>query len=68
MNIQENIYEVNIDFDEASKEWRSNKKYEGNGYFIYKIKCKQQTKLGKKCSRLCSQNSDYCFQHSNKDL
>lgn len=30
-------YEVNIDFDESSIEWRKNKKYIGNGEFKYKI-------------------------------
>ena len=29
-------YEVNIDFDGASKEWRKNKISVGNGQFIYK--------------------------------
>lgn len=28
--------EVNIDFDEASREWRRNKRYTGNGTFEYK--------------------------------
>lgn len=28
-------YEVNIDFDGASKEWRKNKISVGNGQFIY---------------------------------
>ena len=29
-------YEVNIDFDEASKEWRKNKTHLGNGMYKYK--------------------------------
>jgi hypothetical protein len=56
--------EINIDFAESSKLWRSNKKYIGNGYFIYISKCKKITKKGNKCSRLCKPNSDYCFQHN----
>jgi hypothetical protein len=63
MNKQENTYEVNIDFDEASKAWRQNKEYKGYGYFTYTTKCKQLTKTGKQCRRLCSPNSDYCYQH-----
>lgn len=40
MNKKEQIeyipkYEVNIDFDEASKKWRRNKKAKRGGYFIY---------------------------------
>ena len=29
------IYEVVIDFDYASREWRKNKKCVGNGSFVY---------------------------------
>ena len=29
------IYDVNIDFDDASKCWRENKKHVGNGQFQY---------------------------------
>jgi hypothetical protein len=31
-----NEFSVNIDFDEASKAWRSNKKSVGNGMFTYR--------------------------------
>lgn len=37
------MYTVNINFDESSIEWRKNKKYIGNGCFIYK--CKHLTKM-----------------------
>ena len=40
------LYEVNIDFDEASKEWRHNKKSIGNG--SYKYICTQTVKNKKK--------------------
>jgi hypothetical protein len=30
------IYEVKIDFDKASRMWRKNKIYVGEGMFIYK--------------------------------
>ena len=33
-----------MDFDEASKEWRKNKLYQGKGYFQYKcsvVECKK---------------------------
>ena len=33
---QRQIYEVNIDFDDASREWRKNKISLGNGMFKYK--------------------------------
>ena len=31
-------YKVEINFDEASKCWRENKKYMGGGLFVYKIR------------------------------
>jgi hypothetical protein len=44
-----NLYEVNIDFDEASAAWRANKKPVGNGTFKYI--CCGITKMGNKCNR-----------------
>jgi hypothetical protein len=35
-NIHQNLYEVDIDFDSASKAWRANKISIGNGSFKYK--------------------------------
>lgn len=29
------LYEVNIDFDDASNSWKQNKKYMGNGTYKY---------------------------------
>ena len=37
--------EVNIDFDEASVEWRRNKRYTGNGTFEYKKDTYKKPKL-----------------------
>jgi len=58
------LYEVNIDFDEASEAWRSNKKHTGNGMFKYI--CCGITKSGNKCNRQPLSNSDYCKLHTNK--
>lgn len=41
------MYKVEIDFDEASREWRKNKIELGNGEFRYC--CSQLTKKGEKC-------------------
>ena len=35
--IHQNLYEVDMDFDLASKAWRANKISIGNGEFIYKV-------------------------------
>lgn len=48
-NIDTPLYEVNIDFDEASEEWRRNKKQLSNGTFAYV--CGIPTKNGKPCKR-----------------
>ena len=53
-----------FDFDEASKEWRKNKKSTGNG--CYKYICCQKTKTGKKCNRVCMPTVDCCKMHTNK--
>ena len=58
------LYEVNIDFDEASSAWRSNKKPVGDGTFKYI--CCGITKTGNKCVREPLQNSEYCKTHINK--
>jgi hypothetical protein len=41
--------EFGIDFDEASKCWRENKKSKGNGTYVYK--CTHLTKNGKPCRK-----------------
>jgi len=57
-----NVYDVNIDFDEASAAWRANKKSSGNG--CYKYICCQKTITGKHCNRKCLANIDYCKLHN----
>lgn len=54
------LYEVNIDFDEASRVWRSNKKPVSNG--CYKYIC-SVVKKDVKCGRMCYKNLEYCWQH-----
>lgn len=56
--------EVNIDFDDASKEWHKNKKSIGNGH--YKYICQIQTNKKGKCNNVCYQGSDKCWIHRNK--
>lgn len=49
---------VQIDFDEASLEWRKNKKSIGNGMFVYKcIQCSQKPFL----------YSKFCKKHHPKN-
>jgi hypothetical protein len=58
------IYEVNIDFDEASKAWQSNKKSIGNGSYKY-LCLKKNTKNTKNtnCLNKCLPCVDYCKSH-----
>lgn len=44
-NYPEKINYHNIDFDNASKEWRKNKIYMGEGIFKYKLKEKKMIVL-----------------------
>lgn len=62
-------YEVNIDFDEASKAWMDNKKSTGNGN--YKYICEQITQMGEQCKREPKKSCCYCLIHlkiNNKKL
>ena len=63
---QQPLYEVNIDFDEASDAWKANKKSIGNGQ--YKYVCSKTTKTGKKCNRKCLEGGEIgcCKIHKNK--
>jgi len=54
---------VDVDFDEASKAWRENKKSIGNGSFKY-ICCAD--KNGKKCGVKCIDREIYCRSHYKK--
>ena len=56
------LYEVDIDFDEASTAWRANKKQVDNGTFKYI--CCGLTKTGNKCLRQPLQNTEYCKIHT----
>jgi len=55
------ILEVNIDFDEASKIWKSNKRSIGNG--SYKYVCSKKGKHNKFCNLKCLPGEDYCKTH-----
>jgi hypothetical protein len=58
---------VNIDFDEASREWRKNKNILKNGMYSYK-KGKQNCchiEKDKKCRKKQIINSLYCQNHFN---
>ena len=65
------LYEVEIDFDEASEAWRENKKNVGQGHFKYI--CTVLKKDGTHCGNSCTKDSAYCWGHrghnknTNKD-
>jgi len=52
---------VNINFDESSKAWKSNKKSIGNG--CYKYICIKKTKSGNTCKRESLTGCEYCKIH-----
>jgi hypothetical protein len=57
-------YSVNIDFDDASTSWKSNKKPSGNGCYTYI--CGYILNSGKPCMREIKQNCDTCSYHTKK--
>ena len=59
-------YAVDIDFDEASRAWKSNKKSIGNG--SYKYMCAGVFKNGKKCNRTVVDQvgCEFCKMHTCK--
>ena len=61
--IIQNMLEVNIDFDEAIKEWRSNKRSIGNGQYKYICPISINDNV---CGRSCYKSSDCCWIHRNK--
>jgi len=60
--LNKGLYEVNIDFDEASREWKSNKKSTKNG--CYKYVCIQITKSGNQCKRESETGNEFCKCHN----
>ena len=58
--------EVNINFDEASKLWRENKHYLGNG--TYKYICMAITKKNTQCLNKPLKNCKYCYIHNKTTI
>ena len=59
------LFDVNIDFDDASVAWKENKKSIGNGQYKYICtKLLKNNKNNKKCNRKCGLNSEFCKMHS----
>jgi hypothetical protein len=57
------VYEVDIDFDEASRLWKYNKKSVGNGSYEYI--CCILNRSGKKCGKKVFLDTQYCKSHNN---
>jgi hypothetical protein len=55
------LYDVKIDFDEASEAWKANKKSIGNG--SYKYVCAKRSKNNKICAMKCLSGEDFCKTH-----
>ncbi len=57
---------VNIDFDDASKEWHKNKKSIGNSQYKYICTLIKNDK-SQICNRICYKNSEACWIHRNSN-
>jgi hypothetical protein len=62
-NKMANQIAVNIDFDDASKEWHKNKKSIGNSQ--YKYICVIITNKNQICNKVCYKNNETCWNHRN---
>ena len=56
------LFEVNIDFDAASKAWKANKKSIGNG--MYKYICEKKSKKEKNANICFPDGEIYCKTRS----
>ncbi len=54
------IYEVNIDFDDAIREWNRNKKRVDQSYVYI---CGEMTKKGTCCQNKQYKNLEFCYIH-----
>ncbi len=55
------IYEVHIDFDDASEAWKANKRPIGNS--SYRYVCCKKGKNNNPCISKCLPGEDYCKTH-----
>ena len=63
LNLPNQLYTVDINFDEASEEWHANKKRVGHNYVYI---CDQTViKTGTKCNKVCYKDGLTCFIHKN---
>lgn len=64
LNLPNQLYTVDINFDEASDEWHANKKRVGHNYVYI---CDQTViKTGTKCGKVCYKDGLTCFIHKNR--
>lgn len=65
------ILSVDIDFDDASTQWRSNKRSIGNGSFQYicrkTLSSGSVNKPGRTCNRQACMYSSFCKIHKNNE-
>jgi hypothetical protein len=59
---KQTFLKVDIDFEDASKCWKSNKKSIGNG--CYKYICTKITKKDKQCKNDSLRNCEWCRFHN----
>ena len=62
VNILKDKYEVDINFDEASKKWKMNKRSIGCGSYKY-TGCIYQFKNGHMCGKETVYDTNYCLVH-----
>jgi len=61
IDIETGLYKVEIDFDDASTQWKTNKKSIGNG--SYKYICEKKLSTNRNCKKDACSGSPYCSMH-----
>ena len=64
IDIETGLYKVEIDFDDASAQWKANKKSIGNG--SYKYICQKQLSTNRICRKDAYHGSTFCRRHKNE--
>lgn len=68
LNPEKQLYPVNINFDEASSEWHSNKRRIGHEYVYICLEPLSNTNSNSKiCGKKCYQFGTTCFIHRKRN-
>lgn len=65
-DIETGVYKIDINFDEASREWKANKKSIGNGSYQYV--CQKVLSTHRNCKKEACKGSEFCSIHKKETI